>query len=39
MRVNGNKKGIFTRQRQPKDAAFVFKGRWEKLPEDYKGQA
>ena len=22
MRANGNKKGIFTRQRQPKDAAF-----------------
>ena len=37
MRVNGNKKGIFTRQRQPKDAAFVFKRRWESLPEDYKG--
>jgi beta-glucuronidase len=37
MRVNGNKKGIFTRQRQPKDAAFLFKARWEKLPEDYKG--
>ena len=37
MRVNGNTKGIFTRQRQPKDAAFVFKRRWESLPEDYKG--
>jgi beta-glucuronidase len=37
MRVNGNKKGIFTRQRQPKDAAFHFKARWESLPEDYKG--
>lgn len=38
MRVNGNKKGIFTRQRQPKDAAYVFKARWESLPQDYKGQ-
>ena len=32
MRVNGNKKGIFTRQRQPKDAAFTFKTRWESTP-------
>lgn len=30
MRVNGNKKGIFTRNRQPKDAAFILKNRWEK---------
>ncbi|MCD8020012.1 MAG: beta-glucuronidase [Clostridiales bacterium] len=37
MRANGNKKGIFTRQRQPKDAAYVFKNRWESLPVDYKG--
>ena len=28
MRVNGNKKGVFTRNRQPKDAAFVLKRRW-----------
>ena len=28
-RVNGNKKGVFTRERQPKDAAFVLKKRWE----------
>ena len=28
-RVNGNKKGVFTRERQPKDAAFIFKKRWE----------
>ena len=28
MRVNGNKKGIFTRQRQPKDSAFLLKERW-----------
>lgn len=37
MRVNGNKKGIFTRQRQPKDAAYVFRKRWTSLPQDYKG--
>ena len=37
MRVNGNKKGVFTRQRQPKDAAFAFKRRWEALPEGCKG--
>ena len=37
MRVNGNKKGIFTRQRQPKAAAFLLKKRWESLPMDYKG--
>ena len=37
MRVNGNKKGIFTRQRQPKAAAWYFKKRWESLPRDYKG--
>ena len=29
MRVNGNKKGIFTRNRQPKDAAYLIKKRWE----------
>lgn len=37
MRVNGNKKGIFTRQRQPKDAAFNFRARWTSLPDGYKG--
>lgn len=36
MRVNGNKKGVFTRQRQPKDAAFLLKRRWEGLSLDYK---
>lgn len=36
MRVNGNKKGVFTRQRQPKDAAYLLKKRWENLPLDYK---
>jgi beta-glucuronidase len=35
-RVNGNKKGIFTRDRQPKQAAYDLKKRWESLPEDYK---
>ena len=29
MRVNGNKKGVFTRQREPKRAAFHLKERWE----------
>ncbi|MBQ9348574.1 MAG: hypothetical protein IJT94_14760, partial [Oscillibacter sp.] len=28
-RVNGNRKGVFTRNRQPKSAAFVLKKRWE----------
>ncbi|MCI8976056.1 MAG: beta-glucuronidase [Lachnospiraceae bacterium] len=36
-RVNGNKKGIFTRDRQPKDSAYLIKKRWEELPLDYKG--
>lgn len=36
MRVNGNKKGAFTRQRQPKDVAYLLKNRWETLPVDYK---
>ncbi len=29
-RVDGNKKGIFTRNRQPKMAAYVLKNRWTK---------
>lgn len=36
MRVNGNKKGVFTRQRQSKDIAYKLKERWENLPLDYK---
>lgn len=28
--VNGNRKGVFTRCRQPKSAAFVLRNRWEK---------
>lgn len=39
MRVNGNKKGIFTRQRQPKDSAFYFKKRWESLPLNFKSES
>ncbi|XP_034994652.1 beta-glucuronidase [Zootoca vivipara] len=33
-RVLGNKKGIFTRQRQPKSAAFVLRERYWKLAEE-----
>lgn len=36
LRVDGNKKGIFTRQRQPKDAAYLFRKRWTTLPIDFK---
>ena len=32
MRVDGNRKGVFTRQRQPKHAAFHLKERWEAIP-------
>lgn len=35
-RVNGNKKGIFTREREPKASAFYLKDRWTKLPLDFK---
>ncbi len=28
-RVNGNKKGVFTRTRQPKESAFILKKRWD----------
>ena len=38
MRMNGNKKGIFTRQRQPKAAAYLYKQRWESLPLNFKSQ-
>lgn len=30
-RVGGNKKGIFTRQRQPKSAAFIVRRRYHEL--------
>ena len=33
MRVDGNKKGIFTRDRQPKLSAHYFKNRWEGIPD------
>lgn len=37
MRVQGNKKGVFTRERKPKLAAFTFKERWMNIPDfDYK---
>ncbi|MGP6138631.1 MULTISPECIES: beta-glucuronidase [unclassified Jeotgalibaca] len=32
-RVNGNKKGIFTRERQPKMIAHHLKQRWTKIPD------
>ncbi|MDR1902497.1 MAG: beta-glucuronidase [Treponema sp.] len=38
MRVNGNHKGIFTRDRQPKAAAFYLKKRWERLGNDFKSK-
>ena len=31
MRVNGNKKGLFTRQRQPKAVAYTMRERWSKV--------
>jgi beta-glucuronidase len=36
MRMDGNKKGIFTRQRQPKASAFYYQKRWTQLPLNYK---
>ncbi|MFR8316998.1 MAG: beta-glucuronidase [Catenibacillus sp.] len=33
MRVQGNKKGIFTRDRRPKMAAYHLKERWTKIPD------
>lgn len=36
-RVQGNKKGLFTRDRRPKLAAHYFKERWHQIPDyDYK---
>jgi len=29
LRVDGNRKGVFTRQRRPKSAAFLLKERWQ----------
>ncbi|MBO5246492.1 MAG: beta-glucuronidase [Eubacterium sp.] len=37
MRVDGNKKGLFTRERRPKMAAHYFRQRWGEIPNfDYK---
>lgn len=37
LRVQGNKKGIFTRDRKPKLAAHYFRKRWQNIPDfDYK---
>lgn len=30
-RIDGNKKGVFTRQRQPKMSAFLLKNRWNRI--------
>lgn len=39
MRIQGNKKGIFTRDRRPKQAAFFLKERWHAIPDfGYKKQ-
>jgi beta-glucuronidase len=32
MRVDGNKKGVFTRERRPKAAAHMLRKRWRKVP-------
>jgi len=32
-RVVGNKKGVFTRDRQPKMAAHMMRDRWTKIPD------
>ena len=36
IRADGNKKGIFTRNRQPKMSAHFIRDRWTKLPLNYK---
>jgi beta-glucuronidase len=33
IRVQGNRKGIFTRERRPKAVAHYFKKRWENIPD------
>ncbi|MGL5123146.1 MAG: beta-glucuronidase [Fusobacteriaceae bacterium] len=35
MRVGGNKKGIFTRDRKPKMVAYALKNRWSNIPNFY----
>lgn len=37
LRVQGNKKGIFTRDRKPKLTAHYFRERWHQIPDfEYK---
>ncbi len=36
MRADGNKKGIFTKDRQPKPSAYYLKDRWHSLKDNYK---
>ncbi|KAM5179422.1 beta-glucuronidase [Mantella aurantiaca] len=38
-RVVGNKKGIFTRQRQPKTSAFILRDRYWKLANEYQPES
>ena len=33
MRVGGNKKGVFTRDRKPKMAAQMLQERWKRIPD------
>ena len=33
LRVQGNKKGLFTRDRKPKMVAHYFRNRWNNIPE------
>ena len=33
MRVDGNKKGLLTRDRRPKLAAHYFRNRWKNIPD------
>ena len=38
LRIQGNKKGLFTRDRKPKMVAHYFKERWNSIPDfNYKG--
>lgn len=38
MRVGGNKKGVFTRNRQPKGAAHLLRKRYHSLAQELDGQ-
>ena len=35
LRVQGNRKGLFTRERRPKLAAHYFRERWNRIPDFY----